>query len=166
MLQYFFILLLSHSPSLFLSALWWLHCGFHSSAQRKLQSWAYIRHLPGSISIFFYYPIVWVQIKFNLIFFVITSGLGFPENLPIAICIKLWQLLASPKGTIILLQFSCIWNMISHSTDIGNSLLDIFCQIPLKATPHQVAYYAEKSLYALIVSVPVSGFCSSEICFL
>ncbi|KAL5727982.1 hypothetical protein ACHQM5_001115 [Ranunculus cassubicifolius] len=29
-------------------------------------------------------------------------------------------------------------------------------KIPLKATPHQVAYFAEKSLYSLIVSVPVA----------
>lgn len=33
-----------------------------------------------------------------------------------------------------------------------------FGQIPLKATPHQVTYFAEKNLYPLIVSVPVSWF--------
>lgn len=31
-----------------------------------------------------------------------------------------------------------------------------YCQIPLKGTPHQVTYFAEKNLYPLIVSVPVS----------
>lgn len=29
-------------------------------------------------------------------------------------------------------------------------------QIPLLGTPHQVTYYAEKNLYPLILSVPVS----------
>jgi len=29
-------------------------------------------------------------------------------------------------------------------------------QVPLKATPHQVTYFAEKNLYPIIVSFPVS----------
>jgi len=30
-------------------------------------------------------------------------------------------------------------------------------QIPLRGTPHQVTYFAEKNLYPVILSVPVSS---------
>ena len=42
-------------------------------------------------------------------------------------------------------------------------------QVPLRATPHQITYFAEKNLYPLIVSVPVSWvalllYCQVTIC--
>lgn len=43
-------------------------------------------------------------------------------------------------------------------SDFGgyNEPFFLFCQIPLRGTPHQITYFVEKNLYSLIVSVPVS----------
>ncbi|KAK3022185.1 hypothetical protein RJ639_047007 [Escallonia herrerae] len=42
-----------------------------------------------------------------------------------------------------------------HNMYCNHGLIYVTSQIPLKGTPHQVTYFAEKNLYPLIVSVPV-----------
>lgn len=47
-----------------------------------------------------------------------------------------------------------LFEAISYYTEL---LYFVPFQVPLYGTPHQVTYYAELSLYPLIVSVPVSS---------
>ncbi|KAK9048363.1 hypothetical protein SSX86_032674 [Deinandra increscens subsp. villosa] len=55
----------------------------------------------------------------------------------------------------------------SHSqVDFFKDATISLSQIPLKATPHHVTYFAEKNLYPLIVSVPVSRFSVPPWCFI
>ncbi|XLR27215.1 hypothetical protein S83_055115, partial [Arachis hypogaea] len=44
---------------------------------------------------------------------------------------------------------------VAAAVDLELLRLEPLAGIPLKATPHQVTYFAEKNLYPLIVSVPV-----------
>lgn len=141
------------------AALWRTYCCLCCPSQCELQPWSYICYLTGQeiITAFFFFHLV--NLVCTSINFTISFVSGYSKDLPVAISIMLWQLLACTKSEcsflwiLVLTPFVdfTIWTVI-HLPGSCN----FYGQIPLKCTPHQVTYFAEKNLYPLIVSVPVS----------